>query len=51
MNKAATVTLLTMASMVISAISAKVRATIDAQAPVGYEDESGFHFGTPDFKD
>jgi hypothetical protein len=51
MNKAVTVSFLTIATMVIAAVAAKVRATIDAQAPVGYEDESGFHFGAPDFKD
>jgi hypothetical protein len=44
------VTLMTMATMALSAIAAKVRATIDAQVPEGYEDETGFHFGTPDFK-
>lgn len=49
MNKA-TVSLLTIATLVIAAVAAKLRATINAQAPEGYEDESGFHFGTPDFK-
>jgi len=49
MNKA-TVSLLTIATLVIAAIAAKVRATLNAQAPEGYEDESGFHFGSPDFK-
>jgi hypothetical protein len=44
-NKAS-VSLLAMAALVIAAIAAKVRATVDAQAPVGYEDETGFHFGT-----
>jgi hypothetical protein len=33
--------------MIIGAIAAKVRATVDAQAPEGYEDESGFHLGAP----
>jgi hypothetical protein len=50
-NKAATVTLMTMATMLISSIAAKMRATVDAQVPEGYEDESGFHFGTPDYRD
>jgi len=36
--------------MVLAAIAAKVRAAINAQVPVGYEDETGFHYGTPDFK-
>jgi hypothetical protein len=43
-NKAS-VSLLAMAALVIAAIAAKIRATIDTQAPVGYEDEAGFHFG------
>ncbi len=34
-----------MAALVIAAIAAKVRATVESQAPVGYEDETGFHFG------
>lgn len=41
------VSLLAMAALVIAAIAAKVRASVDAQAPEGYEDESGFHFGSP----
>jgi len=49
-SKPATVSLMTIATLVIAAISAKVRATFDAQVPEGYEDESGFHFGTPDFR-
>jgi hypothetical protein len=49
-NKA-TVSLLAMASLVIAAIAAKIHATINAQAPVGYEDENGFHFGAPGFKE
>ena len=28
-----------------AAIAAKVRATIEAQAPIGYQDETGFHTG------
>ena len=35
------------APMVIVEIVAKVCATVNAQAPEGYEDESGFHFGAP----
>jgi len=36
-----------MATVVIVAIAAKVRAMVNALAPEGYEDESGFHFGAP----
>ena len=46
-NKAS-VSVLAMAALVIAAIAAKIHATVDAQAPVGYEDEAGFHFGNPD---
>jgi hypothetical protein len=45
-NKAS-VSLLAIAALVIGAIAAKVRATIEAQAPEGYEDDGGFHFGSP----
>jgi hypothetical protein len=41
---------LAIATMVIGAIAAKVRATVNAQAPEGYEDESAFHFGAQTFK-
>jgi len=41
---------LAIATMVFGAIAAKVRATVDTQAPEGYEDESAFHFGAPTFK-
>jgi len=30
---------------VFAAIAAKVRAAIDAQVPLGYQDETGFHTG------
>lgn len=36
-----TVTLLT----VFASIAARVRAAIEAQAPIGYQDETGFHTG------
>ena len=49
MNKA-TFSILAIATVIMAAIAAKVRATVDAQAPEGYEDESGFHFGPPTFK-
>jgi hypothetical protein len=51
MNKEASVSLLAMATLVIAAIAAKLRATAEAQAPEGYEDATGFHFGSPDYKD
>jgi hypothetical protein len=41
--------LLAMATLVIAAIAAKVRASAEAQAPEGYEDATGFHFGPPSF--
>ena len=45
------VSLLAMATLVIAAIAAKIRATAEAQAPEGYEDATGFHFGSPSVKD
>jgi hypothetical protein len=42
-NKA-TFSLLAMASLIIAAIAAKIHAVINAQAPMGYEDDNGFHF-------
>ncbi len=44
-NKAS-VSLLAMATLVIAAIAAKIRATAEAQVPEGYEDATGFHFGS-----
>ena len=49
-NKAS-VSLLAMAMLVIAAIAAKIRATAEAQAPEGYEDANGFHFGHPGFEE
>ncbi len=46
----ATIWPLAIATMVFGAIAAKVGATIDAQAPEGYQDEAGFHPGSPTFK-
>lgn len=40
---------MTIATLIIAAIGAKIRATIDAQVPEGYEDDKGFHFGPPNF--
>jgi hypothetical protein len=45
-NKA-TVSLLAMSTFVIAAVAAKIRAAALAQAPEGYEDATGFHFGAP----
>jgi hypothetical protein len=50
LNKA-TFPLLALMSVVIAAIAAKIHATVNAQAPVGYEDENGFHFGAPTFEE
>ncbi len=33
-------------ALVAAAVMAKVRSTVNEQAPVGYEDENGFHFGS-----
>ena len=49
-NKAS-VPILAMATFVIAAIAAKIRAAAESQAPEGYEDATGFHFGTPNFED
>jgi hypothetical protein len=35
-----------MAVLIIAAIAAKLRPSVEAQAPEGYEDASGFHFGS-----
>jgi hypothetical protein len=45
-NKAS-VSFLALAALVIAAIAAKIRATAEAQVPEGYEDATGFHFGSP----
>jgi hypothetical protein len=50
MNKAS-ISILTMATLVIATIAAKIRAAAEAQSPEGYEDATGFHFGSPNFKD
>ena len=44
-NKAS-VSLLAIATLMIAAIATKIRASIEAQVPQGYEDETGFHFGS-----
>jgi hypothetical protein len=44
MNKAS-ISLLTMATLVIAAIAAKILAAAKAEAPEGYEDATGFHLG------
>jgi hypothetical protein len=49
LNKA-TFSLLAIATVVFAAIMAKVRSTVNAQTPEGYEDEAGFHFGSPDVR-
>jgi hypothetical protein len=49
-NKAS-VSLLAMAALVMAAIAAKIRASVEAQVPEGYEDATGFHFGSTNFED
>ena len=48
MNKAS-LPLLALATLALAAIYAKIRAAALAQAPEGYEDATGFHFGSPQF--
>ena len=48
-NKA-TFSILAVFTLVAAAIMHKIRTTVEAQAPEGYEDENGFHFGSPDLK-
>lgn len=36
--------------VVLTAIACKLCATVEALVPEGYEDGTGFHFGTPTFK-
>ena len=33
-------------TMLFAGILAKIRAAMDKQVPVGYQDENGFHLGT-----
>jgi len=47
----ASVSLLAMVALVFAAIAEKIRATVQAQAPEGYQDASGFHFGSKGAKD
>ena len=49
-NKAS-VSLLAIATLMIAALATKIRASIEAQIPQGYEDETGFHLGAPNLKD
>lgn len=43
-NKAS-LPLLAMAMLIVAALVAKIRALAMEQAPEGYEDATGFHFG------
>ena len=45
-----TVSLLAVVSVVVTAIIGGIHGVFSTQVPVGYEDESGFHFGTPSFE-
>jgi hypothetical protein len=38
-------------TMFFAAIIAKLRAAMEKHAPVGYQDENGFHFGSGESKD
>jgi hypothetical protein len=49
-NKAVQISLMTIATLVVAAIAEKIRSTIAAQVPEGYEDEGGFHFGNDNFQ-
>ena len=42
----ASFSLIATTTLFIAAIGAKGRAIVDTLAPVGYEDEPGFHFGS-----
>ena len=42
--------LFAMAMVAIAAIAAKICAKLEAEAPEGYEDATGFHFGSLNFK-
>ncbi|HZQ48014.1 MAG TPA: hypothetical protein VFC07_13430 [Verrucomicrobiae bacterium] len=33
-------------ALIFAAIAAKLHAMLDAAAPVGYQDDAGFHYGT-----
>ena len=43
--------LLAMAALIIAAMAAWIRPTVEAEAPEGYEDASGFHLGPPSMRD
>jgi hypothetical protein len=42
-----TLSLLGLAAMGLSWIMLKIRSSIKNSAPLGYQDEAGFHFGAP----
>jgi hypothetical protein len=41
------ISLLALVAVVFAAVIEKIRATVKAQVPQGYQDPSGFHFGPP----
>jgi hypothetical protein len=45
-----TVSLIAMAALVVAAFAAKLRRALKAEVPEGYEDGSGFHLGSSNFK-
>lgn len=36
---------ISLASLLFVSLVAKLRAAVESQVPLGYEDEKGFHFG------
>jgi hypothetical protein len=48
-NKAS-ISLLAMAALIFAAAFSKFRPSLEAEAPEGYEDASGFHLGSPKFR-
>jgi hypothetical protein len=45
-----TVSLIAMVALVMAAFAAKFRRALESEAPEGYEDASGFHLGSSNFK-
>jgi hypothetical protein len=37
-------------TLLVAGIMARIRAAVEKQVPVGYQDESGFHWGTESAK-
>jgi hypothetical protein len=41
------ITVVVLGGIVVGCFLAKIRASLRKGAPLGYEDEGGFHFGAP----